>query len=322
MSPQVSIIVCTYNAKADLRECLRSLEQLKYQAKEIIVVNDASTDGTLEFLEAFQQGSDMKITVVTNPTNLGVAGSRNVGIRQSTGEVIAFTDADCVVHPDWISELIKGYEHDRVAAVGGGIVSKQITNIWELCEKGRDFVATREGYVSHLVGCNMSFERHLLQQHMFDDDLKYGYEEYLICDKLVSDGYKIYYRPQAIVNHKHRSSWFSLMRRKYLLGFASIWYRKKVRKLFMLKRHILLTAALLTLPFIILSESKMLLYAFFLLLALPALSLLRDEVLFGQKTFKEILVTFPLLIVIEFSHLAGALAGLIKFRLLSPGFSK
>jgi glycosyltransferase involved in cell wall biosynthesis len=295
---------------------------MEYQAEEVIVVNDASTDGTLEFLESFRQLSDMNITIFTNPTNLGVAGSRNVGIRQAKGEIIAFTDADCVVHPNWISELMKGYKHDRVAAVGGSILSKQITNIWELCEKGRDFVATREGYVSHLVGCNMSFDRTILQQHMFDDDLKYGYEEYLICDKLVSEGHKIYYRPQAIVNHKHRSNWFSLMRRKYLLGFASIWYRKKVRKLFMLKRHILLTAALLTLPFIMLSESKMLLYSFFLLLALPALSLLRDEMLFGQKTFKEILITFPLLIFIELSHLAGALAGLIKFRLLSPVGSK
>ncbi|MDY6853884.1 MAG: glycosyltransferase family A protein [Thermodesulfobacteriota bacterium] len=314
MLKKVSIIVCTYNAKGDLKECLDSLEKQDYPKKEIVVVNDASTDDTLQFLLQYQQETTVDIVIVTNETNYGVAGSRNVGISQARGEIIAFTDADCVADPSWISQLVKGYDFNEVAAVGGSILSKRITNIWELSDKGHDFVASEEGYVSYIQGCNMSFDNNLLKQYMFNDDLKYGYEETLLCAYLLRDGHKIYYRPQALVFHKHRTSLAAIMKRKYLLGVSSVWYRKKLDKLFVFKRHIILFIALSFIFFI--GESNFFMYSSCVCFIIFCFGLLRDEVMFGKKNIKEIVITFPFLIFIEFAHFFGSIMGLLKFRVL------
>lgn len=318
MQKKVSIIVITYNAKDDLMECIESLKKQDYNEKEIIVVNDASTDDTLNFLKQYQSQTDMEMVVISNKRNLGVAGARNVGIQHASGEIIAFTDSDCVTDRSWISELVQGYEHKGVAAVGGNITDRQITTIWELTDKGHDFVATGEGYVSYIQGCNMSFDSNVLKKFMFNEEIKYGYEEKLLCDYLINNEYKIYYRSQAIVHHRHRSTMVGLLRRKYLLGVSSIWYRKKQNKLFMFKRHIIFLIALFLIPFFVMS--KLFLYLSFFLLLAFSFSLLRDEIIFKAKSTIEIIITFPFLIFIEFSHFWGSCIGLIKFRILKKAY--
>lgn len=317
MSKQVSIIVVTYNARDDLKECLQSLESQDYNKIEIIVVNDASTDDTREFVRIYQTQTAMQMIVVTNKKNLGVAGSRNVGIRHATGEIIAFTDADCVADRRWISELVKGYNDEGVAAVGGRIADDRTSNIWELTEKGHNFVARKAGYVAYIQGCNMSFESYVLRKFMFNDEIKYGYEEALLCDYLVREGYKIYYAPGAVVHHKHRSNLCSLLKQKYLRGESSIWYRKKQNKLVMLKRHLVLLTTFLCIPLVLFSLSF--LYLSFLLFAVFCISLLRDEFIFQGKSIREIIITLPFLIFVEFSHFWGSMVGFARFRVLKKG---
>jgi glycosyltransferase involved in cell wall biosynthesis len=314
MPKKVSIIVITYNAKDDLMECIESLEKQDYNEKEIIIVNDASTDGTLRFLEHYQSHSNEEMVVITNKKNLGVAGARNVGIQHASGEIIAFTDSDCVTDQSWISELVKGYQHEGVAAVGGSISDGRITNIWELTNKGHDFVASEEGFVSYIQGCNMSFDSGMLRRYMFNDEIKYGYEEKLLCDYMNNEGYKTYYRPQAVVHHKHRSSMVGSLRRKYLLGVSSIWYRNKRNKPFMFKRHIIFLFALVLIPFSLIHY--LLLYLSLSLFLVFSLSLLRDEIIFKAKSIREIIITFPFLIFVEIAHFWGSCIGLIKFRIL------
>lgn len=314
MSKKVSIIVITYNAKDDLEECLKSLEQQDYDRKEVLVVNDASIDDTENFLKRYQRECSFEMSVITNKTNKGVAGARNIGIQHAKGELIAFTDSDCVADTRWISELVQGFDQKDIVGVGGRVIHKRISNIWELSEKGHDFVATKEGYVSYVVGCNMSFVRDLLKNYMFNDELKYGYEEALLCDYMIEAGHKIYYRPQAIVQHKHKSTLKSLFRRKYMLGESSIWYRKKRRKLFMFKRHIILLGAILMIPFTSISFSFFFLTLF--LFIVFTLSLLRDELIFREKSIREIILALPFVIFIEFSHFSGSISGLIKYRIL------
>jgi GT2 family glycosyltransferase len=210
--------------------------------------------------------------------------------------------------------LVKGYRHQDVFAVGGSIQDRRIDNIWELTDKGHDFIALSEGYVSYIQGCNMSFEAEVLKKIMFDDEIKYGYEEALLCDRLINEGYKIYYKPQAVVYHKRRSHLRAQMKRKFLLGLSSIWYRKKQNKFFMLKRHLILLLSLLCVPLAAVHLGALYVFLFFFFIF--SLSLLRDEILFKRKTFKEIILTFPILIFIEFAHFGGSLAGLIRFRLL------
>ena len=154
---------------------------------------------------------------------------------------------------------------------------------------------------------------------MFNDEIKYGYEEKLLCDYLFNEGHKIYYRPQAVVHHKHRNTLIGLLRRKYLLGVSSIWYRNKQNKRLMFKRHIIFLFALVLIPF-------SLIHYLFLCLSLSlflvfSLSLLRDEIIFKAKSIREIIITFPLLIFIELLHFLGSCVGLVKFRFFKKSIS-
>ena len=160
----------------------------------------------------------------------------------------------------------------------------------------------------------MAYAGNVLKKYMFNDEIKYGYEETLLCDYLIRDGYRIYYRPQAMVYHKHRSNLRGVIKQKYLRGVSSIWYRKKQNKLFMFKRHIILLIAIFLIPFSMINISFSYLSLLFFLAF--CLSLLRDEFIFKAKNIKEIIITFPFLIFIEFFHFWGSCIGLVKFRLL------
>ncbi|HDH53736.1 MAG TPA: glycosyltransferase family 2 protein [Nitrospirae bacterium] len=314
MAKRVSIIVITYNAGDDLKECLDSLEKQDYYEKEIVVVNDASTDGTQEFLQHFKNQTEVEMITVTNENNFGVAGARNVGIRHATGEIIAFTDSDCVADSKWVSELVRAYDHEGVAAAGGRILDDRVDNVWKRSSRGLNHVSVSEGYVSYIQGCNMSFKSEILRQYYFNDEIKYGYEETLLCDYMIADGHKIYYNPEAIVHHKHKADLRSLLRQKYLRGVSSVWYRQKQHKFFMLKRHLVLLIAVLLIPFA--AISTVLLYLSLALMMVFFAGLFRDEVLFGRKNIFDILMTFPFLIFIELFHFAGACAGIVKFKIL------
>jgi glycosyltransferase involved in cell wall biosynthesis len=320
MSRRVSIIVCTYNAVEDLRECLLSLEQQDYGDKEIVVVNDASTDKTAEYLQSFQRQTQVHTAIITNATNHGVAGSRNVGIRNATGEILAFLDADCIADSRWITELVKIYDQSDVAAVGGKILEGRINNIWSLSNKGHDYIASAEGDVSFVMGCNMSFDADALKSIMFNEEIKYGFEEMLVCDYLRDTGRRIYYAPGALMVHKHRATAKGVMKQKYLRGVSSIWYRKKRGyRICMYKRHLIFLGGLLTLPLYLVSGYF--LYAALLCFLVFLLSLLRDELIFAAKSVKELVLTFPFLVMLELVHFAGSCSGVVRFIILSKNRS-
>ena len=314
MATKVTIIIITYNAKDDLKECLESLETQSYKEKELIVVNDASTDDTLNFLKQYKNRTSMEMTVISNHRNLGVAGARNVGIQHAAGDIIAFMDSDCVADQNWIMELVKGFKQKEIAAVGGSILDGHISNIWELVRKGHDYIARSEGYVPFIKGCNMSFDTNVLKKYMFNDEIKYGYEDLLLCDYLIDDGYRILYRPEAVVHHKHKSTLKRLLKQMYLRGYSSIWYLKKRKKFFMYKRHFLILCALISVLFS--KMNKSFLYVSLFLFSVASFYLVLEEIKFNKKTVKEIIFTFPYRVIIELFHFAGAMAGLMKFRIL------
>jgi len=112
----ISLIIPTYNRRAILHRSLTAAIDQNYADFEVIVVDDASTDGTAEMIKMkFPQ-----VRYFRQETNRGPAVARNRGIRESKGEIIAFTDDDCLVPPDFLSRLGDGYQrYPEVAGVGG-----------------------------------------------------------------------------------------------------------------------------------------------------------------------------------------------------------
>jgi len=225
-----------------------------------------------------------------------------------------------VADATWISELVGIYNDPDVAGVGGKIIDARIDNIWQRTNKGHDFVALAEGKVPFIKGCNMSFDGNLLRNFRFNAEIKYGYEELLLCDTLIDKGYKIYYQPRAVVHHKHRADLASLLKQKYLRGKSSIWYLMQRNRFPMYKRHLILLLFFCLLPWIVIYP--LFFYLVLMLFSVFCLSLLREELLFHEKNIQEIIITFPYLLVIEFVHFLGSCAGLVTFRIMRRGSSR
>lgn len=97
MKEKISVIVPLYNAENYLKRCIDSIINQTYQNLEIILINDGSTDNTLEIINEYAQKKDT--IIVIDKKNSGVSDSRNLGIEKSTGEYITFIDSD-----DWLEE--------------------------------------------------------------------------------------------------------------------------------------------------------------------------------------------------------------------------
>jgi GT2 family glycosyltransferase len=113
--PFVSVIVAVRNGEATISKCVRSLLALAYPAYEVIVVDDGSTDGTLALLGEFFS----RIRVISLPRNVGPSEARNIAAKDARGELIAFTDGDCLADARWLAELVRCFRESECAGAGG-----------------------------------------------------------------------------------------------------------------------------------------------------------------------------------------------------------
>jgi len=109
---RASVIIPAYNAAATLAECLEACQRQTHPDFEIIVADDGSTDTTPEIAQR------LGVRYVRQE-NRGPAAARNMGARRASGEVLVFTDSDCVPETDWLEKLLSGFTDASVVGVGG-----------------------------------------------------------------------------------------------------------------------------------------------------------------------------------------------------------
>lgn len=205
----VSLIICTYNRKEDLRVLLDSAKRLTYSPLEIIVVDNNSTDGTEELVARYA-------VRYVRETRQGVSYARSRGIDESRGEYIAFVDDDEIItSPDLIEQLRQGFELDeRIGAVGGLIVPKctdaaenSLTEMF-LKFNGQDLGKTQ--ILSDdklLISGNIMYKKEAIGAQRFNPvlgrkgKLLLGREEIDFNKRLKAKGYKFAYVHGASVEH-------------------------------------------------------------------------------------------------------------------------
>jgi GT2 family glycosyltransferase len=203
--PKVSVVVCVYNGERTLSACLASLEKLNYPNYEVIVVNDGSTDGSEKIAEGYQY-----IRLI-NQENKGLSEARNVGIQASSGEIIAFTDADCTADADWLTYLVARFQSSDFAAVGGPNLSPPDDSMIATCVAvspgAPAHVLLDDEVAEHIPGCNMAFRREALQAIAgFDPIFRAAGDDVDVCWRLQNKGYKIGFSPAAVVWHFRRNT--------------------------------------------------------------------------------------------------------------------
>jgi O-antigen biosynthesis protein len=203
--PRVSVVVCSYNAERTMEACLIALETLNYPDYEVIVVNDGSTDRTLDIAERFS------FCRIISQENKGLSVARNVGAAAATGEIVAYTDSDCVADPDWLTYLVARMEEDGLAACGGpnfpppedGLVPAAVA----VSPGGPTHVLISDAVAEHIAGCNMAFRRDaLLALGGFDPVYRAAGDDVDICWRFQDAGRTIGFSPAAIVWHFRRNT--------------------------------------------------------------------------------------------------------------------
>ena len=216
--PLVSIIVCSFNGGKTLRECLESLDLLNYPEYEVVLVDDGSKDDTQKVVSEFEASrveraarDGRKLPAFTNivQTNMGLSHARNVGAYTSKGEVIAYTDSDCMADPDWLYYMIGTLLSGDYCGVGGPNVSPPAVN-WvqaavSAAPGGPSHVLLTDVVAEHIPGCNMAFHRWaFLSVGGFDTEYRKAGDDVDFCWRLQTNGGVIAFSPAAIVWHYRR----------------------------------------------------------------------------------------------------------------------
>lgn len=222
--PSVSIIVPVLNREESIRLCLESLIELNYPDYEIIVVDNGSTDSTRQIVASFP-------VKLLQEKSKGAYLARNRGIDAARGEIIAFTDSDCLVNRNWLRNLVRHYVHEKTGATGGNLLPYSpctITEEFLALGKLRIFHSSRVSnigeqanrFLSNALGsANMSFRKSVLKTVKgFNSRLPDFGGDYDLTWRVKRAGYNVVYDPEAIVYHRMRDSVTSMLQQFYTFG--------------------------------------------------------------------------------------------------------
>ncbi len=220
----VSVVIGVYNGADTISDCLESLLEQNYprDAYDIIVVENGSTDNTTEVVQRYP------VRLFHNEVR-GLAPARNFGLARSEADVVMTTDADCIVHPDCLAELVKPYADPQVGGVGGNILAYDDGNrndIELFSDRYAPLVNYRGGdheFLPHFCGAHASFRRDLLNQIGGFDARLLTAEDIDISWRIqLETGTRLIYAPEAIVYHRHRATQAGLARQYRHYGFSEI----------------------------------------------------------------------------------------------------
>ena len=219
-APMVSVVIPTYNRKDMLKECLDSLFNQTYPKDkyEIIVVNDGSTDGTEEVLKEYAKKAPCAFKWLTQQ-NKGSYAARNLGIKNARGEIICFTDDDCIADKRWLEELVRGFTDGGIGGVGGRIIAYNPRKIVEEYDKMNQEEAIKgKFYPSFLITCNAAYRKDILENCGYFDTYFRSGGDVDMGIRVTWRGHKLKYAPDAIVYHKHRTTFMGFIKQQYAYG--------------------------------------------------------------------------------------------------------
>jgi GT2 family glycosyltransferase len=203
-APRVSVVCCSYNGEATIRDTLGALARLDYPDVEVIVVDDGSTDATASIARSYG------VRVVSTP-NQGLSAARNVGLRVASGEIVAYIDDDAYPDPAWLTHLVRTFREGGFCGVGGpnllppedGAVAECVAN----APGGPCHVLVSDQEAEHIPGCNMAFEKHWLERvGGCDPQFRAAGDDVDLCWRLQEAGGRLGFHPAAVVWHHRRSS--------------------------------------------------------------------------------------------------------------------
>ena len=211
---KASIIVLTYNGKEYTQECLESIFSHTHLPFELIVVDNASTDGTVEYLKSLSKSHPVK--VIYNDTNLGYAGGNNRGVLVAEGDYLVFLNNDVIVTGGWLQRIARHFEQSpQIGAVGPltnaargiqRIATKPYKDLDQMHLFASDLAAHFQGkycYYDRLVGFCLAIRREVIKKvGLFDEQFGLGnFEDDDLCLRIKKGGYKLVIALDVFIHH-------------------------------------------------------------------------------------------------------------------------
>lgn len=212
----VTVIVPIYNGEADLPDLINCLRSQTYPTDwvEYLLVDNGSCDRTSSLIQQAAQESASQGIVLQYLKEDRIQSSyaaRNTGIRAATGEIIAFTDADCRSQPNWLEELISPFADSSVGIVVGEIIALSGKTLLEKHAE-RHKVLSQQHTLNHAFRpygqtANLAIRRQVLEQvGLFRPYLTTGGDADLCWRVQEQTSWKLQFAPTAVVQHRNRST--------------------------------------------------------------------------------------------------------------------
>ncbi len=224
---EFSIIIPAYNAADTISACVRALKNQTVAADryEIIVVDDGSADNTAQ--RAAAAGAR-----VIRQENAGAAAARNHGAQAARGEILLFTDSDCIPVPDWVARMVAPFADSSVAGAKGvykteqsGFTPRFVQQEYQDKYDGMaqlseiDFVDTYSAAYRRDIFLRMGgFDTAFPGASVEDQEFSF---------RLAEAGYRLVFVPKAVVSHRHDPALTDYVRRKFFIGY---WKNLVVRR--------------------------------------------------------------------------------------------
>lgn len=202
----VSIVIPNWNGKKHLKSCLDAVYKQTYKNFEVIIIDDSSDDGSVEFIKK----NYIKVKIILNKERLGFAGSANKGFRLAKGELIATLDNDAIPDKKWLENLVKAISKYKNAAVvegdvihghGVGIINGSLNLLSNNTIDVFDDLSQKfyPGF------CSSIMKNHIVK-HYYDDSYFFFQAEPYLGWLLRLKGYNVRREPKSKVQH-HGSIW-------------------------------------------------------------------------------------------------------------------
>ena len=226
-SPLISVIVPTWNDVATIARCVHSMEAQTWPELEILVIDDGSSDGTRERLEALTRECP-RLRVFNTSGRAGAARARNIGFEAAKGEIIALIDGDMWAPEDWLAQLVTPLLSGEQDVTGGpDLVPDDSPLISRCIGYSMDSLLTNAGLrlgdsnlVKYLPGTgNMAITREaLLRAGEFDENFHDTGEDKEWLHRVRDVGGRLHYLPEALAWHERKPDLWLHVRKQLLSG--------------------------------------------------------------------------------------------------------
>lgn len=238
MEQTISVIIPLYNRETVIEECVRSVCAQSHKELEIILIDDGSTDRSLEICRKLAQ-QDSRILLLEG-AHAGVSGARNAGLEAATGKYVFFVDSDDVIHPRLLEALVRGMEESNAGIGGTGIINVPNASwqkVYPHMEKGTGAGETR--CLSHEEALNEVFRtitpinliggvimrRDLIGQTRFRNDLFIGEDFWFIYQNLIKGSGAVFLKERWYYCRHHETN---ISNNFTFAGFWTRFYRREL----------------------------------------------------------------------------------------------